>query len=228
MPYCTKCGAQVTDMPGVDFCPNCGAPIKKAGETQAPPPAPPPAQPQQAQYQQPPYQQQAQTPPPPYQQQAQTPPPPYQQGQTPPPPYQQQAQTPPPGYVPPVNPVNYNDPVQDWQANKVYGILAYIGFLVLVTIFAAPKESRYSRFHANQGLILFIIEVVIGIVFGIISAVGAASGPIFFLSGAFIGVIVIRTLLMIGCIVLAILGIINAAKGIQKPLPVIGSIHILN
>jgi len=179
------------------FCPACGAPMAIAEAAQTPPPAA-----EQPQYQQPQY------------------------GQ------QQYQQAPPPGYVPPPNPVNYNDPVQDWQANKVYGILAYIGFLVLVTIFAAPKESRYSRFHANQGLVLFIVEVVIGIILAIISAIviaaSVASG--FYFSGAFAGLIIlniIRVILFVGCAILAILGIVNAAKGEQKPLPIIGKFKIL-
>ena len=37
---------------------------------------------------------------------------------------------------------------EDVQNNKVFAILAYIGILVLVPIFAA-KESKFARFHAN-------------------------------------------------------------------------------
>ena len=46
----------------------------------------------------------------------------------------------------------------DISANKVYAILAYIGFLVLVPLIAVPK-SKFARFHANQGLVLLIGEV---------------------------------------------------------------------
>ena len=41
---------------------------------------------------------------------------------------------------------------QDIQDNKVMNILAYIGILVLVPIFAA-KNSKVARFSSNQGLI---------------------------------------------------------------------------
>ena len=42
---------------------------------------------------------------------------------------------------------------QDIQNNKIMAILSYFGILVLVPILAA-KESKFARFHANQGLIL--------------------------------------------------------------------------
>jgi TM2 domain-containing membrane protein YozV len=52
MPFCSRCGRQVTD--DMNNCPNCGNPLKAA---QTPPPyqQPPPAY-QQPTYQQPPYQ----------------------------------------------------------------------------------------------------------------------------------------------------------------------------
>jgi uncharacterized membrane protein len=127
--------------------------------------------------------------------------------------------------------VNYADPIADANANKVYGILAYIGILVLVSIFAAPKESRYSRFHANQGLVLLIAEVGLSIVISIISAVTvgiAAASYNFALAGIF-GIIVgvLWLAYSVFSIVLLILGIVNAAKGVQKPLPIIGKFTIL-
>ena len=48
----------------------------------------------------------------------------------------------------------------DVNANKVMGVLAYLGILVLIPIFAA-KGSKFARSHANQGLILLILEIVI-------------------------------------------------------------------
>lgn len=45
---------------------------------------------------------------------------------------------------------NFTADPQDVQANKVMAILAYFGLLVFVPLFAA-KESRFARFHTNQG-----------------------------------------------------------------------------
>lgn len=39
----------------------------------------------------------------------------------------------------------------DVEQNKVMAILAYFGILVLIPILAA-KDSKFARFHANQGL----------------------------------------------------------------------------
>lgn len=104
---------------------------------------------------------------------------------------------------------------QDAKENKVYGILAYFGLLVLITIFAAPKDSAYCRFHANQGLILFIADMICS---AIGSVIGATLG---FLGG------IASSALSIGLLVLFIMGIINAAKGEMKELPIIGQFRIL-
>lgn len=104
---------------------------------------------------------------------------------------------------------------KDIQSNKTMGILAYFGLLVLVPIFAA-KNSRFARFHANQGLVLLIVKIG----FSIISALK----NIHFISGVF-GVV--GALGSIVTLALAIIGIVNAAQGKVKELPVIGGIKIL-
>jgi len=105
---------------------------------------------------------------------------------------------------------------QDIQNNKVMGILAYLSWLVLIPIFAA-KDSKFARFHVNQGLVLAIAELILGVISAILSGI-----PV-------IGVIIsiVCWLGNIGCFVLAILGIINAANGKAKELPLIGSFRIL-
>lgn len=46
---------------------------------------------------------------------------------------------------------------QDVADNKVMAVLAYIGFLFLIPLLAAP-QSKFARFHTNQGLVLFIVD----------------------------------------------------------------------
>ncbi len=113
------------------------------------------------------------------------------------------------------------DAAKDASDNKTMAILAYIGFLVFIPIFAA-KESPFARYHSNQGLVLFIIELVYGIVAGIISTATLFSGL-----GAYFVVSTVLGLVWILFLVLSILGIVNAVKGEIKPLPVIGGIRIL-
>ncbi len=122
---------------------------------------------------------------------------------------------------------------KDAEANKVFAILAYIGILVLVTIFGAPKNSKFARFHANQGLVLLIAEAVYGIFSGIISGIIRAIVPdyqfVFGGAGAAVyGIVsVLLSLISIVFLVFAIIGIVNAATGKAKELPIIGKIKIL-
>ena len=97
----------------------------------------------------------------------------------------------------------------DANANKVMAILAYLGILVFIPLFAA-KESKFARFHTNQGLILFICSVVI------------------FVVGRIPGLATLAWLLNIAVAVFAIIGIINAAKGEAKELPLIGKFRIIS
>jgi len=109
--------------------------------------------------------------------------------------------------------VNGFDPA-DVAQNKAMGILSYLGILVLIPLFAA-KNSKYARFHANQGLILFLLEVCIGIVSWIVPSI-------------FLGMLnVIFKLLDLGCLALSIFGIVNAAQGKKQELPVIGKFRLV-
>lgn len=103
----------------------------------------------------------------------------------------------------------------DIESNKVMAVLAYIGILVLVPILAA-KNSKYARFHANQGLVLFIAEIIYNFVSAIIRAVLP-------LAVVNILLLVISALFL----VLSIIGIVNAATGKATELPVIGKIRII-
>lgn len=108
----------------------------------------------------------------------------------------------------------------DVEKNKAMGVLAYLSWLVLIPIFAA-KDSRFARFHANQGLVLLIASAVFGVVRGVLSAILLAiSEHLYFVT-------VILSLLGLVFLALTIIGIVNAATGKAKELPVIGQIRIL-
>ena len=112
---------------------------------------------------------------------------------------------------------------QDVNQNRAMGILAYIGPLVFVPMFAA-KNSPFARFHANQGLILFILEVAAYVVFAIaailakIPVLGLILAVLLYLAG-------VAVLVVSG--VFAIIGLVAAARGLKKELPIIGKIKIL-
>ncbi len=104
----------------------------------------------------------------------------------------------------------------DIQQNKVMAILAYLSWLVLIPIFAA-KESKFARFHANQGLVLAIAEIICWVALGILSNIP--------LIGWIFGII--EGLFSLVCLIFAVIGIVNAANGKAKELPIVGKYRIL-
>ena len=105
---------------------------------------------------------------------------------------------------------------KDRKDNIVMNILAYCSLLVLIPIFAA-KDSRVARFHANQGLVLAIIEVgcvILGVALGWIPVVKWI-------------VNIVTWILEVGCVVLSVFGIVAAARKQAKELPVVGQFKIL-
>ena len=110
---------------------------------------------------------------------------------------------------------------EDIRQNKAMAILAYIGILVLIPIFAA-KDSPYARYHANQGLVLLLAAVIYSVAYFILSA-------ILMLISLYLSIIVtLLGLVSIAFLVFMILGIVNAATGQKKPLPLIGKITLLH
>lgn len=103
---------------------------------------------------------------------------------------------------------NEYDPA-DIEENKVMAVLSYIWILFLVPLLAA-KNSKFARFHANQGLVLFLAGIASGVV-AVIPILGW----------------ILSVVCSIVLTVLMILGIINAATGKAKELPIIGKISLI-
>ena len=110
----------------------------------------------------------------------------------------------------------------DIEGNKLMAVLSYLGILVLVPILAA-KDSPFAKFHATQGINLLIVGVAWSIVSGIISAILGLIGV------AFLSVLwsIITWLVGIVIFLTMVIGILNAAQGKAKELPVIGGFRIL-
>jgi uncharacterized membrane protein len=105
------------------------------------------------------------------------------------------------------------NPEKDVQDNKIFAILAYLNILFLVPLLAA-KESPFARYHTNQGIILFIAGAIVWVITFILIKISYML--------AFIG-----SILYLALFVLVIIGIINAAQGKKKELPLIGKFQIL-
>lgn len=121
-----------------------------------------------------------------------------------------------------VDRTNEFDP-SDVSANRAMGIISYISWVVLVPIFVA-KESSYARFHANQGLILAILETGIGIVATIL---GSWLGAIPMIGIVFRILSWLVRLCLIPVTVYAIIAFVGAIRGKAMEIPFINSIKIL-
>lgn len=118
----------------------------------------------------------------------------------------------------------------DIKENIDRGILAYLGLLVLVPIFGG-KRGRFARFHANQGLVLLAAEIIYSIIYLVVNTILAAifltsirGLRLLWLYG-FLNVIFSIPYLLLS--VLTVIGIVNAARGRAKELPLIGSFRFL-
>jgi len=87
---------------------------------------------------------------------------------------------------------------KDIQENKIIALLSYIGILFLIPLLV-KKDSKFAKFHAKQGLVLFIGWFLVWI-------------P------------VIGWILWVGVLILSILGIMNVLSGKYAELPIIGDL----
>src|SRR5665213_2505647 len=90
---------------------------------------------------------------------------------------------------------------KDVEANKIFAVLAYLGILFIIPLLMA-KNSPFAKFHTNQGFILFLCWVGIGLI-GWIPIIGWLIG----LFGS------------LALLVFTVMGIINALQGKMVRLP---------
>lgn len=124
---------------------------------------------------------------------------------------QAQAQTP-----PVYNAQVQGNAQQDAANNKVMAVFSYIGILFLIPLLAA-KDSAFARYHANQGIVLFIFVCAARVattILGLIPVIGFIASILWWALGV---------VWLVG----AIMGIVNAVQGKMEPLPVIGQFQIL-
>lgn len=95
-------------------------------------------------------------------------------------------------------------PQKTGEKNVLMAILAYIGPLVIVS-YAVAKDDAFVKFHIAQGLVLFVIEAGVWV----LGMMMWQLWPLF-------------SMINLAAAVLSIIGIINAMKGKEEPLPVVG------
>lgn len=90
-------------------------------------------------------------------------------------------------------------PKDDVQENKDIAALGYV-WILSVFVYFWKKDSPFVRFHAKQGIVLFILSILLWVV------------PV---AGRFLELLVLA---------LMVLGFLGAAQGQWKDLPIIGDI----
>lgn len=101
----------------------------------------------------------------------------------------------------------------DAEKNKAMGIIGYIiPILFFIPLITDAKNSAFAKYHANQQLNLLLAAIVVNVVGGIIPVIGW---------------FIILPIGSIALIIFAIMGIISAAKGEMKPLPLIGGFSLI-
>jgi len=89
--------------------------------------------------------------------------------------------------------------------SKAIGILSYLGLLwIIAYILYGNNKTEYNIFHLRQGLGLFIIGII-NYIIGYLPFIGWIS--------FFIWIVIL---------IFMIMGVINAANGQQKELPIVG------
>jgi uncharacterized membrane protein len=99
---------------------------------------------------------------------------------------------------------------QDIRDNSTLSLFCYLGIFVILPLTAKP-ESKYVKFHANQGICLMLYYIIIML---------CAIVP-------FLGWIVAAVGYIFGFVCL-IMGVVRACNGRMIPLPLIGKYNILN
>ncbi len=89
---------------------------------------------------------------------------------------------------------------------KAYAILSYLWILCLIPLIL-KKENKFALFHAKQGLIIFIGELIIGFI-GVIPIIGWMM--------LFLGTLIFG--------ILSLMGIVQALLGNYWKMPVVGDI----
>lgn len=102
---------------------------------------------------------------------------------------------------------------EDIRNNSALAAVSYIPILFVLPLILRPN-STFARFHANQGLILLIVEIVLGAVVRLISFIPLIS----LLANTVCGLVMFAYFLY---------GFVNTLNGKAKDLPFIGGIRFI-
>jgi uncharacterized membrane protein len=94
------------------------------------------------------------------------------------------------------------------RQHKLLAVFAYLLFFLPLLV---ARRSRFAMFHCNQGLVLLLAFLACNTMLSMIAFIGWLLVP----------------LANMACVFLMIIGMLNAAGGIMRPLPVIGKLRLI-
>lgn len=97
---------------------------------------------------------------------------------------------------------------EDIESSKVMAGLAY--FIFFLPLIVCPN-SPFGRYHANQGLLLFLLALGGSFILSMIPVFGWILLPFFAL----------------GIFIMAVIGLLNGLNGKDKALPIIGKYQLI-
>ena len=111
---------------------------------------------------------------------------------------------------------------EDIEKNKAMAILSYI---IALIPYLVEKDSKWVRFHAVQGMNIFIVAVVISVITTIISTIIGIIPVIGSIVSTLIGIV--SAIISLGIFIISIMGIISVCNGEAKELPIFSKIKII-
>ena len=105
---------------------------------------------------------------------------------------------------------------EEIQAGRILAAVAYLPGLCFIGLFGA-SHNRYVGFHARQGLLLFLVEVVVWVALAIYDGSLGQIPVIGFLVGA-----VARFVLGLALLAATVYGVIKGAGGEMARIPYLG------
>lgn len=105
---------------------------------------------------------------------------------------------------------DFSGGAEDAEGSRAVSVLAYLGILFFLPLVVRPN-SKFGRFHANQGLVLFLFNTVGNMLLRHIPLVGGVFAWLY------------RAMMLL----FMVIGMVNAYRGKTTELPIIGGIRII-
>ena len=116
----------------------------------------------------------------------------------------------------PTDPTSEAIPPEEIENGRLLAAVAYLPALCFVGLIGMP-ENRYVGFHARQGFLLFLVEVIAWIAVSVFEGSIGRIPVLGFLVGA-----IVRFVLGIGFLGLTVYGVVKGATGEMARIPLLG------